>query len=174
MNTQLEASTFLDRLAIQLAMAGGIGKAKKAPGTFGSLPGLGVGWAMHQLAQPFRSQALSYHSLLVTMLVLLTALSFWAIARTERVLGIHDDQRIVIDEVAGQAIATGWLPFSWLTYLVAFALFRLFDITKPGPIGWIDRDLPGAAGTLGDDLLAGVCAAIVGACLLYFLPESLV
>ncbi len=48
---------------------------------------------------------------------------------------------------------------SLLTYVLGFVFFRILDILKPGPIGWADRDLKGASGTLFDDILAGVVAA---------------
>ena len=67
----------------------------------------------------------------------------------------------MIDEVAGQWIAMLALrSMHWPGVLAAFALFRLFDITKPGPIGWADRQ-PGAFGIMADDVLAGAAAAIV-------------
>ena len=65
------------------------------------------------------------------------------------------------------------MPYVWIAYLAAFLLFRLFDISKPSLIGKIDRDVAGAWGTLGDDLLAGAVAAATGAGLLYFLPGGL-
>ena len=155
-------------------MAGGIGRIKKAPGTFGSLPGLVVGAGIHAVATPLLSLSLAaYHLTILLLLGILTALAYWSIAKTERVLNVHDDQRIVVDEVAGQAIAVAWMPYVWIAYLAAFLLFRLFDISKPSLIGKIDRDVAGAWGTLGDDLLAGAVAAATGAGLLYFLPGGL-
>jgi phosphatidylglycerophosphatase A len=80
----------------------------------------------------------------------------WAV-RAARVEG--DPGWVVIDEVAGQWIAL--LPLarpSAVGLLAAFALFRLLDITKPGPVGWADRQ-PGAAGIMADDLIAGALAA---------------
>jgi len=68
---------------------------------------------------------------------------------------------VVIDEVAGQWIAMLALPGpSVAGGLAALALFRLFDIAKPGPIGWAER-LPGALGIMADDVLAGALAALV-------------
>ena len=165
----------VDRLAISLAMAFGIGKSPKAPGTFGSVPGLGVGALIHLAATEVLPLGVAvFHGVIVALLVMVTLVAYWSIDRTERVLGVHDDQRIVIDEVAGQAIAAAWLPVSWVWYLLAFALFRLFDISKPGLVGKIDRDVPGTWGTLGDDLLAGVLAAALALTLLYFLKVTLV
>ena len=171
----LGTTSFSDKLAIEIALAGGIGRIKKAPGTFGSLPGLLVGAGIHASATPLLLLSpAAYHATIVLLLGGVTALAYWSIAQTERVLHVHDDQRIVVDEVEGQAIAVAWMPRIWLAYFVAFLLFRLFDISKPSLIGKIDRDVGGAWGTLGDDLLAGAVAAVIGAALLYFLPEGLV
>ncbi|MBM4252325.1 MAG: phosphatidylglycerophosphatase A [Deltaproteobacteria bacterium] len=169
--TATPSLALLDRVAIQIATAFGIGRAPKAPGTFGSLPGLAVGAGINWVAsRSFGAGTLEFHGTLAISLVMVSALAYWSIDRMETALAVHDDQSIVIDEVAGQAIAAAWMPIDWAPYFVAFLLFRLFDITKPGPIGKIDRDAPGAWGTLGDDLLAGVVAAIVGSTLAYALP----
>jgi phosphatidylglycerophosphatase A len=108
--------------------------------------------------------------LLVAATVAVTLLGWWAVAGE----GGDDAGEYVIDEVAGQWIAL-W-PVSigaahagadilalWPGWVVAFLAFRLFDIWKPGPIGWADRQ-KGATGVMLDDLLAGVTAAVcVGA-----------
>jgi len=169
--TASQVVSLKDRWAILIATAFGIGRAPKAPGTFGSLPGLAVGAGINLAASRFGdSGTWGFHGLVLLSLVMVSAVAYWSIDRTEKVLSVHDDQSIVIDEVAGQAIAVAWLPVDWVPYLAAFALFRLFDITKPGPIGRIDRDVPGTWGTLGDDLLAGVVAGLVGWGLFRALP----
>jgi phosphatidylglycerophosphatase A len=74
---------------------------------------------------------------------------------------------VVIDEVAGQMVAllgATWRP-SWAGLLIAFALFRLFDIAKPGPVGWADRR-SGSLYVMADDLIAGGLAAAGTAILL--------
>ena len=154
-----------DRIATTLATSGGIGLAPKAPGTFGSLPGLAVGAGLHQAAlrgaAALEAPAWAAPLAILGGLLALLLLAWWSIARTERLWNTHDDQRIVIDEVVGQAIAVGFFTPSWLTLVAGFALFRLFDITKPLAIGWIDREAPGALGTLFDDVLAGLVAALL-------------
>jgi phosphatidylglycerophosphatase A len=68
---------------------------------------------------------------------------------------------VVIDEFAGQWIAMlGLARPAWPGLLAAFVLFRLLDITKPGPVGWADRQ-PGAVGIMADDVIAGVLAAAI-------------
>lgn len=151
------------RIAIWLATSGGIGYAAKAPGTWGSLPGLLIAIALQHYvgAQPWT---------IGLCLGLLTVLAAWSIDRTETALQVHDDGRIVIDEVVGQAIALAFLPVTAGTILAAFGLFRLLDITKPLAIGWIDRHAPGWIGTLADDVLAGIVAALILLAALASLP----
>jgi phosphatidylglycerophosphatase A len=64
---------------------------------------------------------------------------------------------VVVDEAAGQSLALA-AASGWLGVVLAFALFRLFDVAKPGPVGWADRQ-PGPLGVMGDDLIAGALAA---------------
>jgi phosphatidylglycerophosphatase A len=127
----------------------GSGASPVAPGTAGSLVGLAP-------------------ALVVAAILLATAGGLWAIhaATGQAMFGHteadHDDPGwIVVDEIAGQMIALLALhKISLIGVALAFALFRLFDISKPGPIGWADRQ-GGAAGIMADDLLAGVAAALV-------------
>ena len=90
--------------------------------------------------------------------VLATVAGLWAVWRIE----VRDDPGwVVIDEVAGQWIAMLALPgASLIGLLLAFGLFRLLDVAKPGPVGWADRR-PGAAGVMLDDVIAGALAAAV-------------
>jgi phosphatidylglycerophosphatase A len=88
--------------------------------------------------------------------LLVSLLGLWAI-RAARVEG--DPGWVVIDEIAGQFVALLGLTRPTIVGLAAaFALFRLFDIVKPGPVGWADRQ-DGAAGIMADDLIAGAIAA---------------
>ncbi len=153
-------SKILDRLIVFLATGFGVGYAKKAPGTFGSLVGL-----------PFAVLLASADMSLVTKCIILffvIQFGFYITALTEKIWQTHDDQRIVIDEVVGQMVVLIWFPPTIKTVLLGFGLFRLFDIWKPGPIGWIDRDAPGAWGTFYDDIVAGAAGAVV----LYFIYQS--
>jgi phosphatidylglycerophosphatase A len=137
----------------------GVGLMRPAPGTWGSLVAVGMGVVIDRF--------LGFPGLAVATLVV-TALGFWACAA---VCGPGDDpSEVVIDEVAGQWIALlfpsfafwmrdfeGWMPYPG--WVAAFLLFRLFDIWKPGPVGWADRR-GDAAGVMLDDLIAGVFAGI--------------
>ena len=76
-------------------------------------------------------------------------------------MGVHDHPAIVWDEIVGYAIAMFALPFEWPYVLAAFVLFRFFDIVKPWPIGWVDKQLTGGSGIMMDDVLAGVASSVV-------------
>ncbi len=140
-------------LARLVASFGGVGFLPRAPGTWGSAIALVMGAAL---------LALDGQRVLVAALVLAVLAGLWAIPRAG---GDADPGWVVIDEVAGMWLAM--LPLSrpgWLGLLAAFGLFRLFDITKPGPIGMLDR-VPGRFGIMGDDLAAGLAAAVLVAAL---------
>jgi len=70
-----------------------------------------------------------------------------------------DPQWIVIDEVVGLWIALAAVPLNFFWYVLGFGLFRLFDIWKPWPVRWADKNVPGALGIMLDDVLAGLYAA---------------
>jgi phosphatidylglycerophosphatase A len=137
-------------MILAIATAGGVGRVPLAPGTFGSLVGVGL-WALLAPAGTAVSLA-GWGALLV--------LAVWSSGEAQQVLGL-DDGRIVIDEVAGQLTALLLLPLRFEVALVGFGLFRLLDIWKPFPIRRFER-LRGGAGVTGDDLAAGVLANLVG------------
>lgn len=86
--------------------------------------------------------------------------------------GIHDDKHIVIDEVAGVFLAcaiAASVENSIVNFILAFVLFRLFDITKPSIIGKIDKKVKGGLGVMLDDMLAGLFAGLLSAVIYGFL-----
>ena len=89
----------------------------------------------------------------------------WACGVAGRVLGVADHRSVVWDEFIGQWLAllplVGRAELSWWGVAVGFVSFRVFDIWKPWPIGWLDRRLKGGLGVMADDLVAGICAAAV-------------
>jgi phosphatidylglycerophosphatase A len=100
------------------------------------------------------------------------AIGWWAVARELERTVEPDPDWIVIDEAAGMWIALTGLPaFGWAGAAAAFALFRLLDIAKPGPVGWADRQR-GATGVMLDDVIAGALAALVLAALAFVLPTE--
>lgn len=134
-----------------LAFGFGSGCAPKAPGTFGTV-----------MALPFYL-LLSTLPIAAYVLVLVLALvaGIWICGRTAHVLGVHDHGGIVWDEFVGLWIALCAVPLSWQAVLCGFVLFRLFDIWKPWPIGWLDRQVSGGFGIMLDDVVAGLYAAIL-------------
>ena len=88
----------------------------------------------------------------------------WALTQ----LNEEDPQIIVIDEVAGQWLTLVIVPIDPLWYCVAFVLFRVFDIYKPWPVSFIDRNIKNAFGIMLDDIAAGIYA-LIGIRILYFL-----
>jgi phosphatidylglycerophosphatase A len=140
---------YKDYLALAIATCG-VGYAPVAPGTFGSLVGVAIFWALPWMAIP------------VAILVFVFA-GIWAGTRTEEISGRKDPGKIVVDEVAGQLIALIPLIFvkwSIATVTVSFILFRFFDIVKPYPANRL-QDLKGGVGVMCDDLVAGAYAAII-------------
>jgi phosphatidylglycerophosphatase A len=98
------------------------------------------------------------------------AVGVWACGDHVRVTGREDPSECVIDEVAGQWLACAFASASLPALALAFALFRLFDLWKPWPVGWADRELPGGLGVMADDMIAGLMAGVLVAIARYFLP----
>ncbi|SEI50503.1 phosphatidylglycerophosphatase A family protein [Frateuria terrea] len=132
----------------------GSGLAPLAQGTFGSLAAILPWLALRHLGVP----------LYVLVLALAFALGTWACGVAGRALGVDDHRSLVWDEFVGQWLALLpllVLPAPWWMVVVGFALFRLFDVWKPWPIGWLDGHLKGGLGVMVDDVVAGVYAAVV-------------
>ena len=148
-------------IARLFATVGGVGYMRPAPGTWGSLAALPLTWALHQIGG---------FPLVLVGLFSVTVLGVWATAQVTRHSEDHDPSEVVIDEVAGQMLALVPLSYPawsmglnitalWPGWIAAFVLFRLFDIWKPGPVGWADRR-GDAWGVMLDDLIAGIMAAL--------------
>jgi phosphatidylglycerophosphatase A len=93
----------------------------------------------------------------VAFFLVVTAVGLWAAHRAERLLGGKDPGAIVIDEVAGMTLSVLLFPLTPAVLVVGFVLFRLFDMAKPFPARASER-LPGGAGVMADDLIAGLWA----------------
>jgi phosphatidylglycerophosphatase A len=126
-----------------IASLGGIGFLKPAPGTWGSAAVLPLAFLPPWVA--------------LLAAVLFTGLGYWALTRLPEASA--DPGWVVVDEAAGQSLALA-AATGWVGVLLAFALFRLFDITKPGPVGWADRR-KGPFGVMADDVIAGAMAALI-------------
>ena len=96
---------------------------------------------------------MSYTAYLYEWLVLLvTVAGVYICGQATKNLGVHDHGGIVWDEIAGYGITMLWLPFEWQWAIAGFALFRVFDIVKPWPIGWLDQRVHGGVGIMLDDI----------------------
>jgi len=131
-----------------LAFGFGSGLAKKAPGTFGTVAAIPLYWLFAQ------TDWLVYS--ILTLLVVLIGIWICQVAADK--LGEHDFGGIVWDEIAGFLITLWLVPFSWTAVFWGFVLFRIFDIAKPWPIRWLDKNIHGGLGIMLDDVLAGVFA----------------
>jgi len=131
-----------------LSLGFGSGCMRKAPGTWGTVAALPVYGLFFWVPAP----------VYVAILVLGFVLGVWLCSRTAEALGVHDHPAIVWDEFIGLWIALALQPTSLPWILAAFALFRIFDILKPWPIGWLDKRVSGGFGIMIDDVLAGLYA----------------
>ena len=160
------AST-IDKLIYWLGIGLGSGMPRRAPGTWGTVGGLIVALPLMSLGFiPF---------LIVT--ILSCVIGVWICGRTSELMGGHDNPHIVWDEWAGMWITL--LPFSYIgatqvdlwqyltqsfsviIIIIAFILFRFFDIIKPPPIGWADKRVAGGLGIMLDDIIAGIMAMLI-------------
>jgi phosphatidylglycerophosphatase A len=144
-----------------IATVGGVGHLRPAPGTWGSLAGLVLGWALASIT--------GWIGLLIGT-VIVFYVGRWATDMVTRGTDNHDPSEVVVDEVAGQWVAllpvvigasmsNSALLDLWPGWIAAFALFRLFDIKKPWIVGHYDRmDTP--HGVMMDDICAGAMAAV--------------
>lgn len=128
----------------------GSGYSPKAPGTMGTL----VGVVFYLFMQDLPLNV--YFAYLLFMLgfgILICAL-------TSQALGQHDHAAIVWDEIVGYLITMLAAPEGWLWIILGFGLFRLFDIWKPWPIRWLDKQVGGGTGIMLDDVFAAFYALI--------------
>ncbi len=149
----------------------GVGYLPLAPGTWGSMVGVGVYLGTSWFAELARPTDLLHHSfqllhaqllaIICIAFLLFSLLGVWAAGRSTELLGDLDPPQAVVDEVIGQLIVFLFVPFGigWPFVLAGFLLFRLFDIWKPYPIDYL-QNLPAGIGVCADDILAGVYAGI--------------
>jgi phosphatidylglycerophosphatase A len=131
----------------------GCGYSPIAPGTLGSLAAIVIAWPLSRIGFT------RAHFMVLAVALLYPAIRAATIVAAES--GKKDPQFVVIDEVLGQWFTlAGALRFDFLTFALAFGLFRLFDIWKPPPIRLIEQ-IPGGAGIILDDMMAGAYGALV-------------
>jgi phosphatidylglycerophosphatase A len=148
-----------------IALGFGSGLSPVAPGTFGTL----AGWALYLLID---AACAPTRAAWVAILVVGFLVGWWACTRTARDMAVADPSAVVWDEIiAFWIILWAVMPAGWAWQLLAFALFRVFDAVKRGPVGWADarfKPAPGALpswpqgfGIIFDDLVAAVCTLVV-------------
>ncbi len=132
-----------------IASGFGAGLSPLAPGTVGS--------AVALLPYPWLRELPLWGYL--TFVLAVFVLGIWASRVLVARLRIEDPGCIVVDEFVGQWLALAFVPPGWIWILVGFLLFRLFDVAKPWPVSWADRNVGGGFGVMLDDALAGLLAA---------------
>jgi phosphatidylglycerophosphatase A len=138
-----------------LAFGFGSGLAPKAPGTAGTLAAIPF----------FLVLSLLPESIYFGVCLLTFAVGIPICGASAKALGVKDHSGIVWDEFVGfwvtMSFVPAFAPMGWAWIAAGFVLFRLFDITKPWPISWVDRNIHGGLGIMLDDLIAGVVAGAI-------------
>jgi len=162
-------------IATIIATSLGFGFAPVAPGTFGTAFGLicYVALAYGYGVVDSGGYSSSLDIVLIGLIIFCTAIGTWSATVMERYWG-HDNGKIVIDETIGVWITILCVPFSWINVLLAFILFRFFDILKPLGVRAIDDKMHSPFSVMLDDIVAGIYAAIVMQVAVYAMNESLI
>ena len=158
--------SFVRIVALVVATGAGSGYAPIASGTAGAAVGALLFWPLAALSLP----------VYIVTVVGAIGLAIWAADRMTEHWATEDDGRIVADEIVGQLVTLTPLAaegrarsLAWV--VTGFVLFRLYDIWKPGPVRWLEENLPGGAGVVMDDVLAGVLGALTLTALLLLVGE---
>jgi phosphatidylglycerophosphatase A len=144
---------------LAIATVLGVGYAPVAPGTFGSAAGLIVWWLLPGST-----------TIQAAAIVVMFIAGSWAGSVAEGYFGRSDPGQVVIDEVMGMLITLFMNPVGWAGALVAFFLFRVFDVIKPYPANRLEK-LHGGIGVMADDAMAAVYANLVLRAGLYLLSK---
>ena len=142
-----------------LAYGFGAGLAPKAPGTAGTV----VAIPIYLLLMHFGIW------IYLGGLTFALAAGVFICGYTAEKMGVDDPGPVVWDEVAGYLLTMLGLPLGIVWVVAGFALFRLFDIWKPWPIGWLDRNIKGGIGIMLDDVVAALFACFLLNLSAYFL-----
>ena len=149
--TQISLAKTVLRNPIHLLAFGlGSGLAPKAPGTAGTLFAIPIYLLLSNLSTA------NY----IIFLVFFTIFSIYIAGKSAELLGVHDHGGIVIDEICGYLVTMLFIPVKWQWIILGFILFRFFDIVKPWPISYLDRQVSGGTGIVVDDLMAGIYALL--------------
>ena len=143
--------TFKEKVIIFVATGAGLGKIPFAPGTFGTLMGI-LFVLSFKLINP------CYETISVVILIIF---AIWIADQAEKILKQKDPGCIVIDEIAGYVVTMVGISLSIYTILIGFILFRFFDILKPFPVKYFEKNFKGGPGIVLDDLVAGLLSSFV-------------
>ena len=132
-----------------LAFGFGSGLSPWAPGTAGTLAAVPLYWLLSGLS-------LTQYSLVLLVAILA---GVFICERASRQLGVHDHPGIVWDEFAGFWLCMWAVPPGLASVAIGFLVFRVLDVVKPWPIGWLDKKVHGGFGIMLDDAIAGLYAA---------------
>lgn len=141
-----------------IACGFGLGLFPIMPGTIGTLLGVVLVFIFAKFS------LLTY----IILTVLFVVAGVWLCGVTNRDFGTKDHPAIIWDEIATFPIVMIAVPLTWYYLLIGFVLFRIFDIWKPEPIGWIDRNVPGGFGVMLDDVLAALASLIILQIIIWF------
>ena len=148
---------FRDKAVMFLATGGFVGHIPIAPGTFGSLLGLPLCYALAHISLPWT----------LVGAVSLIVVAIWISQRAEAITQQKDPGKIVIDEIAGMVVTLIGIPFHLTSMVIGFFIFRALDIIKPFPIRSLERRISGGAGVVMDDVAAGIYGNILVRIILY-------
>lgn len=133
------------QIARLIATCGGAGDLRPGPGTWGSLMGLALAVLLMWAAGPVATLAAAIAGFSVGL---------WASGLYAQAAGLSDPSEVVIDEAAAMMATVALVPFTPAVVVLAFVLFRFFDIVKPWPVSLAERRLKGALGIMADDVVA--------------------
>jgi phosphatidylglycerophosphatase A len=147
------------RIGVLLATVGGLGYAPIAPGTFGSAAGVALYWFTRHWPVAWQ----------LSLIAVVTIVGIWASTVAARHFDREDPGHVVIDEVAGQLVTLAFTGAGAAATVLAFFVFRIFDIVKPYPANRLEA-LHGGTGIMADDLMAGVYGCVVMHVVLRLVP----
>ena len=150
----------IQKAVTALSTFGGLGNLPFAPGTWGSLVSIPIGWFVIEL---FGNTSL----LLVSFGVF--AIGVWASSQYTKHRKNADPSSCVIDEVAGQLTVLSFFANDLVIMLFAFLTFRFFDIIKIWPTSWVDKNIHGGFGIMIDDIIAAAQSVVLMKFALFFL-----
>ena len=150
----------IQKAVTALSTFGGLGNLPFAPGTWGSLVAIPIGWVVIEV---FGNTSLLFVSFVVFLM------GVWASSQFAKHRKTADPSSCVIDEVAGQLTVLSFFANDPVIMLSAFLTFRFFDIIKVWPTSWVDKNIRGGFGIMIDDIIAASQSIAVMKFALFFL-----